>query len=129
MQPGGLFDAPDLSGSAGASQCGTRVTVSFDVQNRGAARVTPGVNVTLYHVQSGGTRAALATVQTTTTIDPGQSETVTFDVPRPAGVGNNQSIDLVVVVDDDGSGNGAINECDEMNNETALAPLPCKSIN
>jgi len=48
VQPGGLFDAPDLLGAPGTKACSQKITATVAVKNQGAARVAPGINVTLY---------------------------------------------------------------------------------
>ena len=127
VQPGGLFDAPDLTGLGNQNPtCTTRIKAQVEVKNEGAAKVVAGVKVTLYLVDPAGD-VALSTVSTTTTIYPQQSETVLFDVAVPTGY-QNKTIELYVVVDDDGTGKGAINECKEQNNRVDVGSVLCKGI-
>ena len=80
------------------------------VLNQGCLGVGPGVDVAFYDA---GT--LIGVVQTENAIPAGGSETVGLmaeDLMNPP-------YDLTVVVDDDGMGMGAFNECDEENNESA----------
>ncbi|MBW2736334.1 MAG: VCBS repeat-containing protein, partial [Deltaproteobacteria bacterium] len=126
VQPGGLFDAPDLQLDKSAPTCTTRITVDIAVKNEGAAKIVPGVDVTLYLVDANGD-IALQTVATKTTIYPKQAETISFDVAVPAG-SFNKTIELYVVVDDDGQGKGMVNECEEENNRIDLGSVQCAGI-
>ena len=124
VQPGGLFDAPDLLGTPGQITCGNKITASVKVQNQGAARVAPGVNITLYVVDPVKGNVALQTVQTKTDIYPSQSETVAFSLPTPKEY-QKKTITLFVRVDDDGTGKGKCNECNENNNKVSLGSVKC----
>ena len=127
VQPGGLFDAPDMIAGPDKLACSASLTASVKVKNDGAAKVVPGVKVTLYAATPTGT-IPLQTKTTKTTIYAGQTETVQFSIPTPKSF-LNQTIQLLARVDDDGKGVGAINECKEDNNKTQLGSVLCKTIN
>jgi hypothetical protein len=133
VQPGGIFDAPDLSGVVGTlvedkPSCGTQIVAAVKVVNSGAAKVVPGVEVTLYGALVGATPQALQTVKTKTTIAPGGTEKVHFSAPAPASF-QGQLIQLHAVVDDSGAGTGLVNECDEQNNQVDLGnTTKCKTL-
>jgi len=102
------FCAPDLRPfdlRAEGGQCPTLV-LSVDVVNLGCLGVGPGVEVSFYEETLG----YLGTAQTTGPIPAGGKETVTLDSGQ-------STADPVVwaVVDDDGTGTGSLNECDEDN--------------
>jgi len=97
------------------------------VKNEGAAKVAPGLQVTLYVTDPTAGPVALQTVATKTTIYPGGSETVKFSVKTPVAY-QNTTIDLFAQVDDDGTGKGTANECKEDNNEVQLGQVFCKTV-
>ena len=88
------------------------------VANQGCLGVGPGVNVAFYDGAD-----LLGVVQTQVAIPAGGSTEVALDVPDPGG----SPYEITVVVDDDGMGMGALNECDEDNN-TSLPVEACKPI-
>jgi hypothetical protein len=115
-----LLCAPDLVPkdlSVDELECPT-LTIKAKVLNQGCLGVGAGVNVAFYDDWE-----LLGVVQTKSAIPAGGSETVSLqipDAPMPP-------FDLRVVVDDDGMGNGVLNECIEDNN--ASAPLQaCKPV-
>ena len=127
VQPGGLFDAPDLTATLGTVACGSYVEATALVKNQGAAKVVAGLEVSLYAKDAQGT-AALQTVPTKTTLYPGGTETVSFSVKTPAAYAT-QTIEFYVKVDDDGSGGGGTaNECNEANNQSATVKAECKPL-
>lgn len=83
--------------------------LSVKVINQGCLGVGPGVNVSLYEA---GT--LLTTVQTTVAIPAGGTLTLDLPIAPPA----DPPYSFTVVVDDDGTGVGAFNECLEDNNES-----------
>jgi hypothetical protein len=83
--------------------------ISVKVVNQGCLGVGPGVNVAFY-----ADGDLLGVVQTAVAIPAGGATTVMLEVPLPASL----PADFHVVVDDDGMGMGAFNECDEDNNAT-----------
>jgi hypothetical protein len=83
--------------------------MSARVLNQGCLGVGPGVNVAFYD-----DTALLGVVQTVAAIPAGTAETVELTVMDAL----NPPFVITVVVDDDGMGNGAFNECLEDNNAT-----------
>jgi hypothetical protein len=119
------YRAPDLAVRAqdaaiDSSGCPEHLRLKVNVWNRGAVLVSAGVPVTLYVGAAGG--QALAVAHTAGTILPGESETVTFDLPiwdtAPAAT-------LTVVLDDDGSGQGVVGECDRTNDAVSVPVVIC----
>jgi len=95
------------------------VKVSFAVANQGGADVDPGVVVALYALH-GGVETLVATlalpeIPSGRVIDGG-----TFEL-TPALWGEG----IVLSVDDDGAGNGAVFECDEANNRDEYLETVC----
>jgi hypothetical protein len=83
--------------------------MSVRVLNQGCLGVGPGVNVAFY---DGATLLGVA--QTVAAIPAGTAETVELVVQDTVA----PPFDIIVVVDDDGTGTGALNECNEDNNAT-----------
>jgi hypothetical protein len=132
VQPNGIFDAPDLTGKKAPAldgpTCAAKVKAHVLVQNNGAAKVMPGLQVTLYGKPPGGAAQALGTAATKTTLLPGQSETVSFDLLTPKAL-QGQVIELYAEIDDDGTGKGHVNECDELNNQVILdSTIKCDTL-
>lgn len=129
VQPGGLFDAPDLQiesivlASCNASTDTAEIEVT--VTNAGALGVAPGIPVVAYATQDGGTEELIGVERTTRFLLPGQSETLTFTW-SPAGGFSAATFTVRAVVDDDGMGGSEYNECIEDNNEsTSMAFMTC----
>lgn len=104
--------APDLVPSdfmLDTLQCPV-LDMSVRVLDIGCLGVGPGVNVAFYDETT-----LLGVVQTTGAIPAGAAETVELMVDDAV----NPPFSITVVVDDDGMGNGAFNECNEDNNATA----------
>lgn len=100
------------------------IVVQVEVRNQGAAKVGPGVAVTLFIKDPAKGLVVLKTTKTTTTIKAGFQETLTIKVARPSQY-KNQIVELVVKVDDDGTGQGTVNECKEDNNTVTLSKVSC----
>jgi hypothetical protein len=114
------YRAPDLAASAAVdaqvdtSACPGSLTISVRVWNRGAVLATAGVPVAFYEGQIGG--KLLGVVQTKGAIVPGSSEQVSITLaPPPAGAAN-----VVVQLNDDGTGQGVVGECNRSNNVVTL---------
>ena len=102
------FCAPDLQLFAvrvAQVECPT-LHITVDVANFGCLGVGPGVDVSFYEQELG----YLGTVQTIAALPAGATETVTLETDQ-------MQVEAVVwaIVDDDGSGTGKLNECDEDN--------------
>ena len=68
----------------------------------------------------------LGTVATVGQILPGAAETVVLSFAPPGPITGPYTI--YVVVDDDGKGQGVVNECDENNNASAPLAVGCPRI-
>ena len=114
-QGAGDFCAPDLVPydlKADAAAC-PDLDLSVRVANEGCLGVGPGVNVSFYEANLG----LLGTVQTQNAIPAGGSEEVYLFVDTDVMDGS-----IYAVVDDDGMGNGVLNECVEDNNNSIEGP-------
>jgi hypothetical protein len=110
VQGGSNFCAPDLilyDLDFDAGVCADKLDLSVYIANQGCLGVGPGVNVSFYEEQLG----LLGTVQTQGALVAGAAEQLTLSVP-----GMFNSVTVWAVADDDGMGNGVLNECDEVNN-------------
>jgi len=104
------FCAPDLLPydlNFDAAVCADKLELSVYVANQGCLGVGPGVNVSFYEEKLG----LLGTVQTQGPLVAGGAELVKLTVP-----GKFDSVTVWAAVDDDGMGNGKLNECVEDNN-------------
>ena len=102
------FCAPDLALfdlRVDQPQC-PQLDITVDVANIGCLGVGPGVAVSFYEQDAG----LLGTVTTAGPLPAGASETVTLQSGQSI-----PSATIYAVVDDDGMGAGALNECDEAN--------------
>ena len=115
VQPGGLFNAPDLVLSnveVRNPACGTDVDVevAVTVTNEGALGVAPGASVEVVATRNSDTEV-IGTIQTTKRLLPGQSETILITWSPPAGwLQGGFSAEAEVDPEN------AINECDDANN-------------
>ena len=90
--------------------------------NSGATWGPPGVGVALY-LDDGTAVTLLEWRQTAGVLDPGERlAPMIFEVP----LATYSSGELVVTIDDDGTGVGAHNECDEDNNTTRFSEGVCE---
>jgi hypothetical protein len=102
------FCAPNLllfDLRADLMQCPSLV-LTVDVANHGCLGVGPGVKVSFFEETLG----YLGTVETQNQLPAGAKETVTLDTMQML-----EGAVVWAVVDDDGMGNGELNECDEAN--------------
>lgn len=98
------------------------VGVSAQVSNVGDRTAPAGTPVTLYR-EDGAVLTAIATVPLPTALAAGAtSDAVVFEVV----VSDLGLTGLVVAVDDDGAGHGAVAECVEGDNTAMYADLPCR---
>ena len=98
------------------------VTVRF--RNRSEEAIPPGVHGALYGRVSGGGQVLLGTVTTDAELAAAMSSpglTLTVDASLLDSVGS-----LLFVVDDDGTGTGAISECSEENNGYLYSDSLCE---
>ena len=119
VQPGGLFDAPDLQiTEIELAECipmGT-LRIAVTVTNQGALGVPPGIDVyAALTTLPDGTVIPLGVEMTTMTLLPGQSEVLVFTYTVTGGF-TFTDFTVEAIADDDGTGMGEYNECDEDNN-------------
>ncbi|MFY0537550.1 hypothetical protein [Nannocystis pusilla] len=94
-----------------AQVCATGLKLSVWVANQGCLGVGPGVNVAFYEENLG----LLGVVATKGPLVAGAAEQVTLEYP-----GLFDSVTVWAVADDDGMGNGVLNECVEDNNSSPM---------
>lgn len=128
VQPGGVFDAPDLFvADIEIEECDPAGTVQIAVVvgNRGALGVAAGVPVIASATPAGGSAESLGVQRTRTFLLPGRTERVIFTW-SPAGGFEFATFTVTATVDSDGMGGSEYNECDEANNEgTSEALMTC----
>jgi len=126
VQPGGLFDAPDLYvASVELAECdavAARLDIAVTVGNRGALAVAAGVPVVLRATPMGGTAQLVGVMRTTTFLLPGRTERLVFSWTPPGGF-TFTDFTATATVDDDGMGGATYNECNEANNDGTSATL------
>jgi hypothetical protein len=99
------------------------VYVTLRLRNRGPEPVAAGLSTALY-ARSGSGNVLLATTITTDPIDAGMSSAgVVLTIESDDLVG---ATGLVAVIDDDGTGTGAIEECAEQNNDVSYLGELCE---
>jgi hypothetical protein len=121
------FRAPDLVSQVqdvglDATACPQRLRLTVKVWNRGAVLVAAGVPVAVYEGGRGG--KLLAVAQTQRAIVPGGFEIVSVELASPPTV----PTDLTTVVNDDGTGQGVVGECDTGNNAVTLPAIYCPAV-
>lgn len=123
-----VFAAPDLTTSVlrvDTSGCPGFAGPVARVGNGGANVAAAPVNIAFYLGDPNAGGFLLGVAQTTINLQPGDFEDVGIILdPAPAG-----PLDVCVVADDDGTGVGALNECNEINNQCcARLPLVCECV-
>ncbi|MDX9724177.1 MAG: VCBS repeat-containing protein, partial [Myxococcota bacterium] len=126
VQPGGLFDAPDMvtdSIDVEYALCAQNNTVRIVVvvSNDGAVGVPSGIDVHAVVELSGtGEQFDLGVQKTNAPMLPGGQAQLVFEWIPSSSIG---WVDFTVhvSVDDDGEGNGQYNECHEENNDLSSA--------
>ncbi|MFL5273463.1 MAG: FG-GAP-like repeat-containing protein [Anaeromyxobacteraceae bacterium] len=118
------FRAPDLVSQVqdvgfDATACPQHLRLTVKVWNRGAVLVAAGVPIAVYQGRAGG--KLLAVGLTLHAIVPGASETVTIDIASPPLV----PTDVTTVVNDDGTGEGVVGECNTTNDAVQIPSIYC----
>ena len=109
--PGGPLAAPDLIPSYVSTAVQNNVsTVTARIGNGGGVLVGPDIQVAFYDGDPRAGGVLRGVTNTTVRLEPGTFEDVSMTL-SVQGVN-----DLWVVADDDGTGKGQVNECDEENN-------------
>lgn len=129
VQTHNLFNAPDLVPEAlhaVIDRCDEGVlTLAATVRNRGTSPAPAGVSVSFYRVTDDGD-VLLGTAQIDAAILAGAAVDVSFDWTLPGD--DPGPFQILVVVDDDGTGAGTVNECHEDNNASSPTQLGCPQI-
>jgi len=124
VQGAGVFNAPDLEVELQAllSECSnSALLLVATVRNAGALGVPAGVEVTLFEGQdASGTE--VGTQATDVALLPGQTTQLNWEVPLEMGGG---ALDFFVVVDGGDADAGAVEECDEENNDAVSLDAQC----
>jgi hypothetical protein len=128
IQPSTQFDAPDLVLAAlemGASACPQEIALVVRLANAGAVSVEAGLSVAFYRGE-GAQKELIGTVATAEPLLPGEIRILAYPyaIPEPD---QGEILTYTVVVDDDGTGQGANTECDEENN-TMVADFLCSTV-
>ena len=117
--------APDLRvrDAAFAAACPSSVEIGVWLENRGANQVAPGLPVGFYAGNPSASNPSFALGLTTQTLRPGDAEWIRVRWSAPQSPPST----LVIVADDDGTGQGTgtENECDESNNQLVVRNVGC----
>ena len=97
------------------------VEIAFQIENRGGSDITNDVVVALYALD-GATETFLLTHTVAGGVVAGTSSGTEILTIRVEQIG---STGIMLRVDDDGTGTGSQNECDDSNNHTAYFDWPC----
>ncbi|MFT5681318.1 MAG: hypothetical protein ACI8RZ_002224 [Myxococcota bacterium] len=102
-------------------EAGDHVEVTVQAENLGGLDSAAGLWVSLFQV-GGGSPVLIESQQLSSTIAAGRStDSILFTLTADqVGSGN-----LLVIIDDDGTGVGVQNECDESNNRELYTDIPC----
>lgn len=117
IQPGGIFDAPNLlieSVDVRGLGCGedSEVIIRVTVSNAGALGVAPGNTLIRIYGSSGGNTTVIDDTTLTTRLLPGQREVVEVTYAVPADWVTN-GFEIGAIIDPDAT----INECNEDDNQ------------
>jgi hypothetical protein len=116
-----LVDAYPLIVDICEVECGEgTVQIVFQGANQGLADAGDGVLLSLYAEQADGSRTLLQTLDTETILRAGYT---TEGYPLELAMTDLPTGTLILVADDDGTGTGVIEECNEDNNELRLEGL------
>jgi len=121
------FLAPDLLAdgvAADGTSCPTKLTLAVRVRNEGSVGAPAGVPVAAYLLEDTGPRW-VGVGRTTEPIVPGGTAVARIVIESPPS-DPVRTFDFEVVVDDDGTGTGEHNECDESNNRGRIDGVACQ---
>ncbi|MBI2896370.1 MAG: hypothetical protein HYY06_22625 [Deltaproteobacteria bacterium] len=122
----GILDAADLVATDLTMEtdgCPATVRLWARIRNGGAAGAMPGASVAFY-LGEPPDGSLIGTTETTARLLPGESELVYVDFTLPEEL-QAESFRWYVVADDDGSGDGRLNECHEDNNVGGPVETTC----
>ena len=123
VQGSGVFNAPDLEVDLQAqlSLCSQNaLLMTATVRNAGALGVPAGVEVSLY-IGEDATGQLVGTQPTPVPLLPGQTTQLSWEVPLESS----EPLDFFVTVDGDEAAAGAVEECDESNNDNVSVGAEC----
>ncbi|MCA9520212.1 MAG: VCBS repeat-containing protein, partial [Myxococcales bacterium] len=126
-----LFNAPDFTAAkldVFAGMCPTKLVFAVTVVNQGSRATIAGLPVAFY-VGTAPTGTLIGVTKTKKIMPPGASETVVFEWNIPQAL-QGSTFDVFARIDDDGTGNGTENECEnggEDNNVVSLTGIKCGS--
>jgi hypothetical protein len=129
VQGAGIFNAPDLrigGIEAYLGGCPYKLELRARVVNVGSLGVKAGVKVAFYEGAVGATSKLVGTATTQKPLLPGNSELVkvSYSVPK----GQEGPFSFWANVDDDGTGQGGVSECDEKNNGSSITGVKCYTV-
>ncbi len=116
---GSPLAAPDLTASflrLDTAECPEAVSIVARIGSGGARVAASPVDVAFYDGDPAGGGALLGVAQTRTRLEPGLFGDVALSLSPPLEGAH----EICVVADDDGSGRGVMNECDETNNQCCV---------
>ena len=127
---GTAIDAPDLASdmpSQVTSGCPAEIVLRVWVENRGAIEASAGIPVAFYEGDPAGAAPLIGIGYTSRALEPGQAERVNYTWANPP---SGSTVDVFVVVDDFGNGNGWNSECGEetgagSNNQAVIVGVGC----
>ncbi|MBW2262106.1 MAG: hypothetical protein JRG91_09050 [Deltaproteobacteria bacterium] len=132
VQVSGLHAAPDLVPrdlGVDTAACPDVITLFGRIYNQGSAGTFPGVDVSFYEGDPTGVYSLVAVLNTTRRLLPGESELLEVDWTIPGDRREDGEIfSFFMVVDDDGTGTGHVNECNEDNNQSAPLLTECPGV-
>ncbi len=125
VQGDGLFNAPDFvlrDFQGDLSTCPSVITLRARLLNQGALGVLSGIKVAFYLRSP---RRLVGVAATTRRLLPGESETVSVLFQTDGGT---PPFAFDAVADDDGTGRGQLNECNEANNGLMSGDFRCPAV-
>ena len=128
VQFDGIFNAPDLIAeylTGDLSECiEQKLILLANIKNIGSRGIAAGLPVSFYKGEENGTSEYLGTVYTSTALLPGSSEEVSITIELNL-IELGEYFNFFVRADDNGTGSGIHNECDEDNNTAKAVELGC----
>jgi hypothetical protein len=126
---GSALATPDLTASFirfGTADCPNAVSIIARIGNGGSNVAAAPIPVAFYQGDPNAGGTLLGVVNTTQNLSPGQYQDVTLMLSPPPEV----PLTVCVVADDNGTGSGTVNECNESNNQCCMPGLTsCTCVN
>ncbi|RAL24773.1 hypothetical protein DL240_00760 [Lujinxingia litoralis] len=127
VQGEGLFNAPDLVVNQAQGTCNDdHLSLHFIASNQGSRGVIEGLPVALYYVD-GDQELLIDVVPSDQLLAPGGRLELTYDwYDAPITSGDGEQVEVIARINDDGTGQRTLRECNEDNNELrATISCPC----